>query len=110
MIASTVSAIACIALIALWVRSYYYAEWTIIPGVRIWLSSFKGKMGFHARPDSPFPPFVRVEGIPYLLLVLLAGSLAALPWVRWSKRYSLRAMLIISTLIAVVLGMVAISK
>jgi hypothetical protein len=39
-------------------------------------------------------------------VVLVAGMLAALPWVTWSRRFSLRAMLITATLTAVLLGMI----
>lgn len=38
------------------------------------------------------------------LLVMLVGALAALPWLSW--RYSLRTLLIATTLIAVVLGLI----
>jgi hypothetical protein len=69
------------------------------------LASYQGNFGFHTRPESPLRRF-RVEGIPYLLLVLLAGTLAALPWVTWSRRFSLRALLIIATLLTVLLGII----
>jgi hypothetical protein len=71
---------ACGLLIVLWVRSYYLSEHVIVPGVQIWLASFKGTFGFHTRPGSPLRA-LSVEGIPYLPVVLLAGTLAALPWV-----------------------------
>jgi hypothetical protein len=47
--------------------------------------------------------------IPLWFLVALSASLAPLPWLRWdrrSKRYSLRTLLIATTLVAVVLGLV----
>jgi hypothetical protein len=42
------------------------------------------------------------------LLVFLAfyGSLAGLPWIHWSNRFSVRTLLIAMTLVAVVLGSV----
>ena len=44
--------------------------------------------------------------IPYWFLVPLSGAIAAAPWIRWSNRFSLRALLIGTTLVAVVLGLV----
>jgi hypothetical protein len=41
---------------------------------------------------------------PYWFLVPVIWMLAAAPWVRWSKRFSMRAMLIATTLVAIVLG------
>jgi hypothetical protein len=42
--------------------------------------------------------------LPYWFLTILSGTLAALPWIR--SRFSLRTLLIATTLIAVVLGVV----
>jgi hypothetical protein len=42
--------------------------------------------------------------VPYWGPVLLSAALALLPWIRWSKRFSLRTMLIATTLVALVLG------
>jgi len=44
--------------------------------------------------------------IPYWLLVLLTATISASPWFRLAKRFSLRALLIATTLVAVVLGLV----
>jgi hypothetical protein len=41
-----------------------------------------------------------------LSLVLFSAVLAAAPWVRWSKRFSLRTLLIATTLVAVGLGLI----
>jgi hypothetical protein len=41
---------------------------------------------------------------PIYILALLAMAIAALPWVKWSKRFSLRAFLIIVTLFAALLA------
>jgi hypothetical protein len=44
---------------------------------------------------------------PYWFVVLLSLTPAAIPWLPWwSKRFSLRTLLIATTLIAVVLGMI----
>jgi hypothetical protein len=43
--------------------------------------------------------------MPNWLLVLVFATLAAVPWLPWwSKRFSLRTLLIATTLIAVILG------
>jgi hypothetical protein len=44
--------------------------------------------------------------VPYWSLELLFAAIAAAPWVRWSKRFSLRTLLIATTLVAVVLGII----
>lgn len=41
---------------------------------------------------------------PYWFLVPVSWVFAAAPWIRWSTRFSLRAMLIATTLVAVALG------
>jgi hypothetical protein len=44
--------------------------------------------------------------VPYWAIVLPSAALASVPWIRWSKRFSLRTLLIATTLVAVVLGVV----
>jgi hypothetical protein len=41
--------------------------------------------------------------VPHWFLLVLAGTFAALPWLRW--RFTLRTLLIATTLVAVVLGL-----
>jgi hypothetical protein len=43
--------------------------------------------------------------IPYWLAVLSTATVGCLPWARWSKRFSLRTLLMATTIFAVVLGM-----
>jgi hypothetical protein len=43
---------------------------------------------------------------PYWLPVILAAVAATVPWLSWSKRFSLRTLLMATTLFAVVLGLV----
>jgi hypothetical protein len=45
--------------------------------------------------------------LPHWLLLLVLSTIAAAPWIHWSKRFSLRTLLIAMTLVAVVLGIVA---
>ena len=44
--------------------------------------------------------------IPYWLPCLAAATIALLPWLKWSKRFSLRTLLIATTLVAVALGLI----
>ena len=52
----------------------------------------------------------RVIFIPHWFPVLIFAAMAALPWIRWSRRFSLRTLLIGMTVIAVVLGIVTLSN
>jgi hypothetical protein len=78
--------IACGWLTYLWITSYYS------PSGRAILS-WKGML-----------TVIGIVKIPHLLVVLLLITLAVLPWVRWSRRYSLRTFLVIVTLLALLLG------
>lgn len=100
---SVIALAALAALVVLWWRSYTYAEGFVIPGTLIRLTHFKGEIGFHGRDYSSLDR-VRVSGIPYLLLVVSAGVLPALPWVKWSRRFSIRGMLMIATVVALALA------
>ena len=44
--------------------------------------------------------------LPYWLLFTLASAIGFAPWLRWSRRYSLRTMLVAATVVAVGLGLV----
>jgi hypothetical protein len=44
--------------------------------------------------------------IPIWFLAGLSGVLAATPWIRWIHRFSLRTLLIATTLVAVGLGLI----
>jgi hypothetical protein len=47
--------------------------------------------------------------IPHWFLIVLSTALAVTPWVHWSKQFSLRTLLVATTLVAVVLGAVVYS-
>jgi hypothetical protein len=49
--------------------------------------------------------FIRVR-LPYSSLVILCATSAALPWIRWSKQFSLRTVLILITLLGLALGLI----
>ncbi len=105
---SAITAMACVLLIGLWVRSYYYAEGIVIPGISIRLTHFKGEVGLHGWIGSRFQ-HNSLTGIPYLIVVLLAGLLPALPWLKWSRRFSIRALLTISTVVTLALATLSMS-
>jgi hypothetical protein len=42
--------------------------------------------------------------LPYWFLLCIAIAMATVPWIRWSKRFGLRTLLIATTLVAVALG------
>jgi len=48
--------------------------------------------------------------MPFWVPVLVTAALATVPWFHWSKRFSLRTLLIATTLVAVVLGIIAASR
>ncbi len=65
-----------------------------------------------AHPKPPlklFPSFFRFGPddvfVPHWFLVIVSTAIATLPWLHWSNRFSLRNMLIATTLLAVVLGL-----
>jgi hypothetical protein len=128
--------IACVLLIALWVRSTWYLEeyWFSLPnnhGLGICCSRHCLHIAIQDRmvnPETYIVGYVRTAqkgllpaenwhtflgfraardadiftiSIPYWFLLL---TFAALPWLRW--RFSVRALLIATTLAAVVLGVI----
>jgi hypothetical protein len=151
---TALSLTACVLLIALWVRSYWWSD--VVGGylseaVTIRFHSVSGQLTFHLYPDenlwrwkwkrqsaeqyakllddiiqeaarmgdiiAPQPKFAlsRTNNhlylkAPYWFLVSSFGTLAtiaALPWIRW--HFSLRTLLIATTLVAVGLGIVVVA-
>jgi hypothetical protein len=134
---------ACVLVIALWVRSYWYVDAVFFrpaDGVFVVAMSVPGGVGvvkydeeyvdspaFHTEPTAnwlrgrPDPSlgmhwlsfYVDEDGCgaPYWLLLLVAISLATAPYRRfWSNRFSLRTLLIATTLVAMALGIVVASS
>jgi hypothetical protein len=105
---SLVCVIACVMLIRIWVWSYYQPIRTRVLSQTI--QSWQGMMTVN--PRGVFVGSARRESglvrLSYLSLVLAAGTLAALPWVTWHRRFRLRAFLIVTALIALFLGLVAV--
>jgi hypothetical protein len=139
---SALSLLACMLLMALWVRSYWWVDLVcaqIATRYQISAVSFPGAVGIAVNENSSRPPRTllslptdnflqaqelngrkypsRVWGmfnldsrsplIPSWCLVLLTAAIGAVPWIpnlRW--QFSLRTLLIATTLIAIGLGTV----
>jgi hypothetical protein len=120
---------ACVLLIALWVRSYSRFEsnrWLLSAMGRVYINgrfilspenedkeldvehyqTRFGTSGLRIRGNAKVSSMGADFVMPYWTLTLLAAILAAVPWLPWSKRFSLRTLLIVTTLIAVALGLI----
>jgi hypothetical protein len=128
--------LACVLLIVLWVRSYWWEE-----GCRIARGSVGSMYGhfaigindifvpppFYSEPiiENDITQFEKIMqenttlGFGYVvgplgpnicfpdwIAILLFSAIAAAPWIRWSKQFSLRTLLIAMTLVAVGMGTV----
>ena len=115
---SAVCLIGCVLLIGLWVRSYEYVDtivWSHAPGKCTVVDSFPGRVyvGFYTGQTKFRITSKRVPGLAFfdsgtsavvVRHLSLAGTfliLAALPWLPWSNRFSLRTLLIVATIFAV---------
>ena len=98
--------LACVLVIALWVRSYYSPSRLHFVLLPLTIQSWKGIAEFDpklVRVGSRFE--VRtVAAVPHWCFILLTLTIAGLPWVRWQQRFTLRALLIIMTLAALTLA------
>ncbi len=127
--------LAAVLLVVLWVRSYWQTgcferqsppsffihsqrgQLTFMSGLpeRVRLGMLNGNMYFNPATISPPPVWgfgaaksagiISLLFLPYWPVVLLAAVLAAAPWLH-RLRFSLRTLLIATTLVAVVLGLV----
>ena len=129
---SATGLIACVLLIVLWVRSYWWVDMTSRNST-INICSMSGKLLIGKtltvvsirRPNPPFSNAAARFGfypmplgdwvftfenngltLPYWLCILVLGLIARAPWILWPKRFSIRTLLIATTLIAVVLGLI----
>jgi hypothetical protein len=66
---------------------------------------------FFARGGN-FPGWFHTIGVKFFTLLIIPFVLAVstCPWIHWSKRFNLRTLLIASTVVAVILGIIAISN
>jgi hypothetical protein len=92
------------------VPGYFNQTWYIISGANGGSGDFQSQylpgnrkvLGFGITQQ---PSFTSIYA-PCWSFVFVAGALCSLPWIRWSKRFSLRTLLIATTLVAVVLGLI----
>lgn len=98
--------------VALWVLSYQQGYWFSLRKVSAGLGvvrSWNGYLSYEelisARPVQTF-----TVAVPYAALAIAAGACAALPWVAWSRRWSLRALVILTTVAALVAGIASIRR
>jgi len=66
------------------------------------LDSYANSFGF----AFAIGPTVEWFGAPYWSLLTAAVAFAVGPWTAWSKRFSLRTLLVATTLVAIVLGLI----
>ena len=136
-IASIVCLVLCVALMGLWVRSYYRIDRLNIhvSSILIEITAIQGRLcfGFASNPygpwhwewmsvrmhDFPSPPwqifgFSVVQNsvwttyyLPYWSTVLVSGSLGMILRARSAWRFNLRTLFVVTTFLAVMLGMIA---
>jgi len=141
---TALSVVACLLLIGLWVRSYWWLDKAFVPSVDLGLASLYGTVQLHEmddvdeavmlwhgqihsisldvmKRDGPVPNILdtivlfrfedRLFVVPYWFLALIAAVLGVVPWPKQTyRRFSLRTLLIATTLVAVVLGAIAVSN
>jgi hypothetical protein len=138
---SVLSASACVLLMVLWVRSYWYCDTIEGSGPSPAMFDFatvNGNAVFLGVPDfqsvfsvstwsvvsesivgvqvefpaiwlpryTCLPNMMSELQVPCWMVVLLIGGLCIAPWIRRSTRFSLRTLLIATTLVAMVLGLI----
>jgi hypothetical protein len=131
-----------VALMGMWVRSYYRLDGLtglIAPNQSLAVNSAQGRLEFVQQPvgkiqESPWSMFSLkyphpvgpvgwqrpfglrlfpasninlMWGASYWFLVLISGSLAMIFRLRWPVRFTIRDLIIVTTFLAVVLGMMA---
>jgi hypothetical protein len=104
LIATAIGAVACLLLVLFWAQSYYGSA----KKLRLFdttVRSFRGEVActYFSTNASGGLKVDRIR-VPYLGLVLATAAVAGLPWVEWSRRFSLRTFLIALTLVAVILA------
>jgi hypothetical protein len=127
---SVACGLACVLLIVLWERSYRMCEWAEIPigktPYSIQAMTGVGTLYFNVAPainpgyshetNDELPGVLRdyhgrnehwINRQPFWLVSAAVATLGVVPWIgcfRW--RFSLRTLLIVTTLVAVVLGLI----
>jgi hypothetical protein len=135
---TALSLTACVLLVALWVRSYWWRDRVtgqsyILGAVYLWshdgqlscvsdrnrvLPHWEIDTNYYSRAHHMefFFPWgwatkkrVIAIAFPHWFAVFLFALIAIAPWLRLARRFSLRTLLIATTLVAVALGMVVVS-
>ena len=128
---TALSLTACVLLIALWVRSYWWVDAAyiaqtysagsmqgdiyVMPGIynstpaRILVHDI-GPIRTRSIRNADGKTVWKIDGqvVPIWILVVSSAALAVLPWLRW--RFSLRTLLIATTLVAVGLGVIVLFR
>jgi hypothetical protein len=65
------------------------------------------RLGFRRTNEFGYGPVVVV---PYWFLWAIPATLAVIPWIPWSHRFSIRTMLVITTLLAILCGLYVLSR
>jgi hypothetical protein len=78
-------------------------KWDIASDVTRGDETIQGHFGFTFEAVLSFGT---VATAPHWFAVMLCAIVAAAPWIRWKWRFSLRTLLIATTLIAVVMGLI----
>jgi hypothetical protein len=71
------------------------------------LPEWGGAFGFNLQWQWGALPYIAV---PHWFLAGLLGTIGLIPWLPWSKRFSLRTLLIATTLVAVALAMIVVMR
>jgi hypothetical protein len=147
---TALSLMACVLLIALWVRSYRTPDFiraTFASSRMLYVNSLFGRIDVVSfMPVQPDKPSWKIESfqagewdqeawtfgendgtfgflfrlspinkdwrfmLPHWFLVAVSAVSGIVPWIQLSKRFSLRTLLIATTLVAVGLGIIAVSS
>jgi hypothetical protein len=118
---SVLSGVACLLLMVLWVRSYWHNAFfydSVTSNGFTSVQSSRGQIGWlHIYSDWHPEDMETIAGFgwdysgdswravcPLWFPVLIVATFATAPWLRW--RFSVRTLLIATTLVAVVLGLI----
>jgi hypothetical protein len=80
--------------------------WSIALGQDYWLAPSDSRLGFSLPVDFLGGSATSHISMPHWVIVLALMVLASIPWIGWKWRFSLRTLLIATTLVAVLLGLV----
>jgi hypothetical protein len=134
--ASVVCLVVCVELISLWIRSYWACDIAYVEDIGVisaqgyvlcgylhtpdqlvnwgfrtvpaseWQNVFAREWKKKLRFNYGLIPGGFLISVPHWSLASTVAALAFAPWIPWSTRFSLRTLLIVTTLVVVVLGCV----